>query len=253
MLPERLSTDLTSLNPAQDRLAIVTEMVVAADGSMTQSSVYRALVRNQAKLAYDARVGLDRRRQVPCPTRRAPCRAWTRSCAPRTTSRSGCARAAHAQGSLELETFQPRARVRRRTGGRHPPAGAEPRAPADRGIHDRDQRRAPRASWRTAVAPRCGAWCARPSAGCASWRWPAQVRRDAAEAARLASRWRPFWPSATRPTRCAFPDLSLVIVKLMGSGEYVVEQPGRRADRPLRSGGARLHPLHRAEPALSRT
>ena len=31
MLPERLSTDLTSLNPGQDRLAIVTTMVIAAD------------------------------------------------------------------------------------------------------------------------------------------------------------------------------------------------------------------------------
>ena len=54
MLPEKLSTDLTSLNEHQDRLAIVTEFVVSADGSLKTSDVYGALVRNQAKLAYNA-------------------------------------------------------------------------------------------------------------------------------------------------------------------------------------------------------
>jgi VacB/RNase II family 3'-5' exoribonuclease len=54
MLPERLSTDLTSLGESQDRLAIVIEMVVGADGSVSQSDVYRASVRNRAKLAYNS-------------------------------------------------------------------------------------------------------------------------------------------------------------------------------------------------------
>src|SRR5512139_2297701 len=54
MLPERLSTDLTSLGEARDRLAIVVEMTVGADGAVARSDVYRALVRNQAKLAYDS-------------------------------------------------------------------------------------------------------------------------------------------------------------------------------------------------------
>src|SRR5579864_637596 len=53
MLPEELSTGLTSLNEAVDRLAIVIEMVVAADGSISSPEVYRALVRNQAQLTYN--------------------------------------------------------------------------------------------------------------------------------------------------------------------------------------------------------
>ena len=53
MLPEKLSTDLTSLNDNADRLSIVIEMVIAADGSLQGSDVYRALVRNHAKLAYN--------------------------------------------------------------------------------------------------------------------------------------------------------------------------------------------------------
>ncbi len=54
MLPENLSTDLTSLGENADRLAIVLEMTVDADGSVTAFDVYRAIVRNQAKLAYDS-------------------------------------------------------------------------------------------------------------------------------------------------------------------------------------------------------
>src|SRR5580704_4151070 len=53
MLPMELSTGLTSLNEAADRLAMVIEMVVAADGSISSPGVYRALVRNQAQLTYN--------------------------------------------------------------------------------------------------------------------------------------------------------------------------------------------------------
>src|ERR1700682_1471118 len=54
MLPEELSTDLTSLNEAADRLAVVVDMVVSGDGSISSSGIYRALVRNQAQLTYNA-------------------------------------------------------------------------------------------------------------------------------------------------------------------------------------------------------
>ena len=54
MLPEKLSTDLTSLNFNEDRLAIVIEMVIGADGSLQDSNIYRARVRNHAKLAYNS-------------------------------------------------------------------------------------------------------------------------------------------------------------------------------------------------------
>lgn len=53
MLPEQLSTDLTSLLPGQERQVVVIDMMVGADGEVIRSNVYRALVRNQAKLVYE--------------------------------------------------------------------------------------------------------------------------------------------------------------------------------------------------------
>ena len=54
MLPEKLSTDVTSLGFNADRLAVVVEMVVGDDGSPQNSAIYRACVRNRAKLAYNS-------------------------------------------------------------------------------------------------------------------------------------------------------------------------------------------------------
>jgi exoribonuclease-2 len=52
MLPEKLSTDYTSLGYQDDRLAVVVEMVIGTDGMVKSSDIYSALVHNQAKLAY---------------------------------------------------------------------------------------------------------------------------------------------------------------------------------------------------------
>ena len=54
MLPEPLSTDLTSLNVNAERLSIVVEMVIGTDGSLQDSDIYRARVRNHAQLAYNS-------------------------------------------------------------------------------------------------------------------------------------------------------------------------------------------------------
>jgi VacB/RNase II family 3'-5' exoribonuclease len=53
MLPTRLSEDLTSLEEGQDRLAVVLDLTVLADGTIEDTAITRALVRNQSRLAYD--------------------------------------------------------------------------------------------------------------------------------------------------------------------------------------------------------
>jgi VacB/RNase II family 3'-5' exoribonuclease len=57
MLPEELSTGITSLLEDQDRLAIVIEFVVDADGLIKSSDLYRAVVRNKAQLQYNSAGG----------------------------------------------------------------------------------------------------------------------------------------------------------------------------------------------------
>ncbi len=55
MLPEQLSTDMTSLNEEGDRAAVVIEFTVAEDGAPRGQSIKRARVRNHAQLAYEQR------------------------------------------------------------------------------------------------------------------------------------------------------------------------------------------------------
>src|SRR5205085_4688238 len=66
MLPERLSTDLTSLNEGEDRYAVVISFDVAPDGALGEADVTRALVHNRAKLTYDA-VGAWLENEGPLP------------------------------------------------------------------------------------------------------------------------------------------------------------------------------------------
>src|SRR5258708_33534698 len=66
MLPEKLSTGLTSLNFNEVRLAVVVEMVIDSGGTVLNSDIYRASVRNRAKLAYNrVAAWLDGKGSIP--------------------------------------------------------------------------------------------------------------------------------------------------------------------------------------------
>jgi len=68
MLPEELSTGASSLLENGDKLSVVIEFVIAPDGGVNSSDVYRAIVRNQAQLAYDS-VGAWLEDKGPAPSK----------------------------------------------------------------------------------------------------------------------------------------------------------------------------------------
>ena len=223
MLPERLSTDLTSLNHGQDRLALVTEMIVAADASIEQATVYRATVRNKAKLAYDAVAAwIDGESALPDAALAVPGMDLQLRTQDQVAQRLRARR--HAEGALELETFQPRAVF-------------EGERVVD--IRQQVQNRARQLIEELMIATNEHAARFLASGGGASlrrvvrsperWLRIAEVARKFGEALpkepdsqALAA----FLARRHKADAVRFPDLSLVIVKLMGSGEYVVEQPG---------------------------
>jgi exoribonuclease-2 len=223
MLPERLSTDLTSLNAEQDRLAIVTEMVVAPDASITQATLYRATVRNHAKLAYDAlSAWIEGGGALPEAARAIAGLDMQLRTQDEVAQRLRVRR--HAQGSLELETFEPRAVF---DGERVVEIQLQVQNRA-RQLIEEFMIATNECSARF-VAANGVASMRRVVRSPERWLRIVEVARkygvnlpktpdSIALAAFLARRHR------ADPLR--FPDLSLVIVKLMGSGEYVVERPG---------------------------
>lgn len=73
MLPEKLSTNLTSLNEKEDRLAIIMEVEIDRQGSFKNHALYRGYVRNQAKLAYNSvSAWLDGVAPMPEPIKATP-------------------------------------------------------------------------------------------------------------------------------------------------------------------------------------
>jgi exoribonuclease-2 len=108
MLPERLSTDLTSLNPDVDRLGVVAEISVDDGGVSVASKIYRAIVHNHAKLAYHT-VGAWLQGEGPMPGSIAavPGLAVNLRVQDRVAQTLKARR--HEQGALELETLEVRA------------------------------------------------------------------------------------------------------------------------------------------------
>jgi exoribonuclease-2 len=108
MLPEGLSTDLTSLNEDQDRIAVVADMVFAANGSLASSELYQAHVRNHGKLAYNSVAAwLDGEGEIPARVGETPGLDENIRLQDRVAQRLMEQR--HGHGALSLETIEPKA------------------------------------------------------------------------------------------------------------------------------------------------
>jgi len=105
MLPERLSTDLTSLGEGDDRLAIVVDLRLGPDGGVTASDVYGATVRNRAKLTYN---GVDAwlSGEAPLPAAAARVAGMDDQLRQQDQAGQALARARHELGALEFESAE---------------------------------------------------------------------------------------------------------------------------------------------------
>lgn len=103
MLPEKLSTDLTSLNEGEDRLAVVVEIEVDAGGTVGESEIYRALVRNRAKLAYNS-VAPWLEGEGPAPAKLAAVPGLEENLRLQDRAAQAMNGLRHRQGALSLET-----------------------------------------------------------------------------------------------------------------------------------------------------
>ena len=105
MLPEKLSTDLTSMSLGNDRCAIVVEMVVDDDGAVQQSDVYCATVFNYAKLEYESLgAWLEGNGSVPLEVRKVEGLAENILLQDRIAQKMKALRYEH--GALEFETIE---------------------------------------------------------------------------------------------------------------------------------------------------
>lgn len=224
MLPERLSTDLTSLGEGDDRLALVLEMVVAGDGSIPKFAVYRALVRNRAKLAYSSVAawleGTDK-----IPEKIAKTTGLDEQLRMQDQIAQVMRTVRYRHGALDLEIIEPEVEL------------------SDGRVVDLRQARQNRAQ--KLIEDFMIAANGVASQYLAKQGWPA-LRR----VVRSPDRWdriqkvaegfaerlpaepdslalAAFLARRRQADPLRFPDLSLTIVKLMGSGEYVVQLPGQ--------------------------
>jgi VacB/RNase II family 3'-5' exoribonuclease len=226
MLPERLSTDLTSLNEDEDRNAIVVEYVVTADGTVGTSDVYEAVVRNRAKLAYPS-VGAWLEGSGPMP----PTIGDVPGLAENLKQQDRAARALkehrHAIGALTLTTIE-----------------ARPVFEDDtlRDLAESQQNRATELIEDFMIASNGVVARFLEGHGFSSLRRVVRVPRKWERIVDLAAERGFHLPDepdavaleewllrerASDPQR--FPDLSLSVVKLLGRGEYVLERPGDSA------------------------
>ena len=107
LLPERLSTDLTSLVEHQERLAIIVEMTIGPDGLVTGSDLYRARVVNRAKLAYDGVAAWLEGRAEP-PQRLSAVAGLAQGLRLQDEAAQRMRRVRHLHGALALATLEAR-------------------------------------------------------------------------------------------------------------------------------------------------
>jgi len=226
MLPEKLCTDLTSLNLDADRLAVVVEMTLAADGSLQGSDLYQAVVRNRAKLAYNSVAPwLEGKGAMPQAVGAVAGLDQNLRFQDQAAQKLKASR--HVNGALDFETIEARPVFTgdELTGLESAPQNRANDLIADfmiaaNGVVARYLASRQLPSLRRVVrTPK---------------RWDRIVELAAERGSTLpkepdSKALEQFLVSAKAADPVHFPDLSLSIIKLLGAGEYVVQLKGDRA------------------------
>jgi len=225
MLPERLSTDLTSLREGQERLAIVIEMVADSDGAVVGSDLYPATVVNHGKLAYNAVAAwLDGQGPMPPRVAAVPGLADQLRLQDRVAQALRARRFHH--GALTLQTVE---------------AQAVFDGDALTDLQPVEQNRAQALIEDLMVAANGVTARYLEARGVPAFRrvlrdperWDRIVELAAGVGEHLpgapdAVALEAFLARRQQADPLRFPDLSLSVIKLLGSGEYLVDVPGQQ-------------------------
>jgi exoribonuclease-2 len=228
MLPEELSTDLTSLNPGEHRRAVVTEMVLTADGNVKSLDIYRAVVKNQAKLSYEA-VGnwLDGKAGVPAGV--AAVAGLEAQIKLQFESSKDLAEIRKQHGALELGTIQASPVV-----DEHGKV-LELEVAEENGARDliANFMIAANVAMAQFLEAKGGATLRRVVSTPKYWPRIVEIAEDlggqlpaSPDSRALAE----FLAARKKADPLRFPDLSLAVVKSLGPGEYAAQLPGEQGD-----------------------
>ncbi len=223
MLPEKLSTDLTSLNENEERIALIIDMTVDSGGTVKSGDVYRAKVHNRAQLAYNS-VGMWLQGEAKPPEKALRIRGLAENLKLQDQTADKMRELRHQHGALDLQTIEARAVW---SDGRLVDLQQEARNNAKNLIEDF-------MIAANGVTARFLASKKLPSLRRivrSPERWD-RIEKIASDAGDHlppdpdARALEAFLLRRRKADPLRFPDLSLAIVKAMGAGEYVVERPG---------------------------
>jgi exoribonuclease-2 len=224
MLPEALSTDLTSLGEGVDRRAMVIDLVVAKGGTTTSHDVYPALVRNHAKLDYDA-VGEWLEERGPAPAKVAASPDLAAQLRLQDAAAQALRERRHERGALPLETIEARPEM---DGEAVKGLVVKPKNRARQLIEDFMV--AANVAMAAFLADHHSPWIGRVVRIPQRWGRIMDLARELGDELPLepnAAALSAFLERQRARDPLRYPDLSLAVVKLLGSGDYVLQKPGQ--------------------------